>query len=106
MQSVVIVTTTLPNSMSIEQILQYKNKLIESKFCACAQSNKINSTYIWDGEIISEDEWEISVKTTKNNLEDLISTIENTHPYDIPQITHNLESTTDEYANWVSDQVK
>ncbi len=106
MQSIVIVTTTLPYSMPIGQVLEYKNKLIESKLCACAQSNKINSTYFWDGEIISEDEWNLSIKTTTNNLDDLISLITNTHPYEIPQITHKIESTTEEYSNWVSNQVK
>ena len=105
MNHVVIVTTTLPFSMSNDEVIEFKTKFLQSKLSACSQSKKINSTYFWEGEIISEHEWEISFKTTAKNLDELISTISKEHPYEIPQITHGVELSTEEYVNWISMQV-
>ena len=105
MHQIVIVTTTLPSSMSNNEMLMFKSKFVEAKLSACAQSNKINSTYSWDDKLVSEDEWRIIFKTTTNRVDELISAITKSHPYDIPQIVHRIEITTKEYSSWVEAQV-
>ncbi len=105
MGSIVVVTTTLPIEWTKEQILKLKTNLISQQLAACVQSDKINSTYSWEGEIVSEDEWRLTIKTTKKRQESLISAIVEDHPYDVPQIIHRQEDASPEYFNWVKQQV-
>ena len=105
MYQIAIVTTTLPDSMSIEEVTTFKSIFIEAKLAACVQSKKINSTYSWDENLISEKEWEIIFKTGINKVDELISSISKEHDYEIPQITHRIEYSTKEYSSWIEDQV-
>ena len=105
MESIVVVTTTLPIEWTTVQIMKLKTKLISQQLAACVQSDKINSTYSWEGEIVSEDEWRLTIKTTKKHQDSLISALVENHPYDVPQIIHRLEGTSPEYYNWVKQQV-
>jgi periplasmic divalent cation tolerance protein len=105
MHQIAIVTTTLPSSMSNNEMLMFKSKLVEAKLSACAQSNKINSTYSWGDKLVSEDEWRIIFKTATNRVDELISAITKAHPYDLPQIIHRTEIATKEYSTWVEEQV-
>tara|TARA_B100000809_G_scaffold91155_1_gene89688 strand:- start:40 stop:363 length:324 start_codon:yes stop_codon:yes gene_type:complete len=105
MASIVVVTTTLPIEWTTQQITELKTKLISQQLAACVQSVKINSTYSWEGEIVSEDEWRLTIKTTPNRQESLISTLVESHPYDVPQIVHRIEQSSSEYSDWVKQQV-
>jgi periplasmic divalent cation tolerance protein len=105
MHQIAIVTTTLPSATSIHMVKSFKLKFVKAKLSACAQSNKINSTYSWDDKLVSEDEWRIIFKTTTNRVDELITAITKAHPYEIPQIVHRVEYTTKEYFTWVEAQV-
>ena len=105
MYHISIVTTTLPDSMSKEEVMSFKSRFVEAKFSACAQSNKIHSTYSWDDELLHPNEWRIIFKTPVNKVDDLISALIKAHPYDVPQIVHRTEITTKEYSSWVEAQV-
>jgi periplasmic divalent cation tolerance protein len=105
MASIVVVTTTLPIEWTMQQITELKTKLISQQLAACVQSEKINSTYSWEGEIVSEDEWRLTIKTTINRQESVISTLIENHPYDVPQIVHRIEQSSSEYSDWVKQQV-
>ena len=105
MHQIAIVTTTLPNSMSINEVIMFKSKFVEAKLSTCAQSNKINSTYTWNDKLVTEDEWRIIFKTATNRVDELISAITKAHPYDLPQIVHRTEIATKEYSTWVEEQV-
>ena len=105
MVSIVVVSTTLPIEWTMEQITELKKKLISQQLAACVQSEKINSTYSWQGEIVSEDEWRLTIKTTSNRQESLISTLVEAHPYNVPQIVHRIEQSSPEYSDWVKQQV-
>jgi len=105
MASIVVVSTTLPIEWTLQQITELKTKLISQQLAACVQSEKINSTYSWEGEIVSEDEWRLTIKTTINRQESVISTLIENHPYDVPQIVHRIEQSSSEYSDWVKQQV-
>ncbi|MBR86739.1 MAG: hypothetical protein CMM29_08095 [Rhodospirillaceae bacterium] len=103
MLEVAIVTTTLPISYSNEEVKAFNNNALSNNLCACTQSNKITSSYKWDNQIITEEEWKISFKTSNNKLNDLINFITLNHPYDVPQITHQIVKTTKEYFDWLNN---
>jgi periplasmic divalent cation tolerance protein len=105
MARIVVVSTTLPIEWTLQQITELKTNLISQQLAACVQSTKINSTYSWQGEIVCEDEWCLTIKTTPNRQKSLISTLVESHPYSVPQIVHRLEETSLEYSDWVKQQV-
>jgi len=100
-QTIHVVQTTLPGSWNDAQIGQYAQSLLDHG-AACVQIQNIRSVYRWDHQTQSENEWRIQLKTSQSNLDNLLLTIEQTHPYDSPQIISWPASTTDEYGKWVS----
>ena len=106
MAEISIVTTTLPGDWNPNQVGEFITTLVSSRIAACVQYIGMNSVYRWEGEIQHEDEWQIIAKTTVDREVELIETIQDNHPYDIPQIINKREDATTEYADWVATQVE
>ena len=82
------------------------NRLVEERVAACVNAVDCRSTYRWEGEIHREDEVILLAKTTDERFSDLVSLVEETHPYDVPCIERFDE--TDElpaFATWRRDSV-
>ena len=78
-----IVSTTTDTKENADLITQ---TLLQKKLVACVQSSNINSSYKWQGKIISADEIQLQMKT-KTSLFDLIrKEIEALHTYEVPEI--------------------
>lgn len=78
-----IVSTTTDTKENADLITQ---TLLQKKLVACVQSSSINSSYKWQGKIISADEIQLQMKT-KTSLFDLIrKEIEALHTYEVPEI--------------------
>jgi len=95
-----IVQTTLPPSWIEPEVGAFSQLMIESG-AACVQYSKTRSTYKWEGQIESSEEWKLQLKVKQSRLENLISTLLEHHPYDTPQILHWSAESTAEYADWV-----
>ncbi|MEE2811733.1 MAG: divalent-cation tolerance protein CutA [Candidatus Thermoplasmatota archaeon] len=100
-QTIHVVQTTLPGSWNEAQIGQYAQSLLDHG-AACVQIQNIRSVYRWNHQTESDDEWRIQLKTSQSNLESLLLKIEETHPYDTPQLISWPASATDEYGKWVT----
>lgn len=80
--------------------------LVEKRLAACVNIlSGVKSFYEWDGELCEDLEHTLLIKTTPERLEELKSTLESLHSYDVPEIIA-LESTDvlESYAEWVRDQ--
>lgn len=76
--------------------------IIEQRLAACAQLMEIESIYRWEGEITQEMEWRIIFKTTDERYPVLLKTLQQLHPYQLPQIYGTyLPMVSAEYADWV-----
>lgn len=95
-----IVQTTLPGSWIEPEVGSFSQLMIEAG-AACVQHSKIQSTYKWDGQIQSSEEWKLQIKVQQNGLETLLTTLRKNHPYALPQIVHWLAESTAEYTDWV-----
>tara|TARA_Y100001954_G_scaffold239482_1_gene314525 strand:- start:3818 stop:4132 length:315 start_codon:yes stop_codon:yes gene_type:complete len=96
-----VIKTTLPESMSEEEISSFSTKLIEAG-AACIQHHKVTSTYNWEDEMKSESEWSIQIKVSKNSKQAVADLLSESHPYDIPQIIMKKWEASDDYLNWIT----
>jgi periplasmic divalent cation tolerance protein len=102
-QAYVQVTTTID---SRQEAAILARSAVEERLAACAQLvGPIASTYWWEGEIESAEEWMVVFKTTIDRFEELARMITERHSYDTPEIMATpVVAGSADYLGWVSDQ--
>ena len=60
--------------------------LVERRLAACVQMFPVESVYSWQGEICSEPEYALFVKTRTELFESVAGAIREHHGYDLPEI--------------------
>ena len=78
-----VVTTT----DSREAAQRLAHGAVTARLAACAQvSGPVTSTYWWDGQVETADEWRVTYKTTSARYGTLEQHIREQHGYDVPEI--------------------
>lgn len=103
MKEYVLAITTCPASKAGE----LAKKLVESRQCACANIIPgVRSIYHWKGKIEDESESIILMKTEKNKVEELESTLKRYHSYDVPEfVVLSIIWGSESYLTWISESV-
>lgn len=85
---------------------QMAKTIIEERLAACAQTEgPITSTYWWEGEVETEQEWRVDFKTTTAVLNRLTDRVVELHEYDTPQVIATpLVGGLDTYLKWIKDE--
>ena len=96
-----VVQTTLPGEWLEAEVGEWTFSIVNEKIAACAQRNLVDSTYRWQDKIEYGSEWRIQFKTSIDKTEQLMTRINDTHPYESPQIIWWEANSTDQYLNWV-----
>ena len=95
----VFIVSTYPNKKSI---LTIANELVKNKTIACVNISKIDSVYSWNGKIQNSPEYIAIFKTVTKNKIKLKKIIEETHPYDVPEIAEiDITSINKSYLKWL-----
>jgi periplasmic divalent cation tolerance protein len=69
------------------EAMELARTAVEARLAAAAQvAGPITTTYWWEGEIESAEEWMVLFKTTTDCFEDLAAQITEQHSYDTPEI--------------------
>ncbi|MDB4459258.1 divalent-cation tolerance protein CutA [bacterium] len=81
---------------------------LRKRLAACVQINSgVESHYWWDGKIQSAMETMVLFKTRKDSSENLAAFIQQSHPYDTPEIIElSITKGSESYLNWIDDQTK
>jgi periplasmic divalent cation tolerance protein len=97
------VTTTTDSRKEAAEIAK---SAVTGRLAACAQLvGPIASTYWWEGEIESAEEWMVLFKTTTDCFEDLAAQITEQHSYDTPEIIATpVVAGSADYLSWVREQ--
>jgi periplasmic divalent cation tolerance protein len=104
-QAYVQVTTTTDSRPEAAELAR---SAVAERLAACAQLvGPIASTYWWEGEIETAEEWMVVFKTTDSRFDELASLITEGHSYDSPEIiaTQVVAGSMD-YLAWVSEQTE
>jgi periplasmic divalent cation tolerance protein len=81
---------------------------VEARAAACVQVvGPISSTYRWDGELTTDQEWQVQFKTTVDALDRLRALITARHPYDLPEIVAvPVLDGSAAYLRWVTEETR
>ncbi|WP_422489085.1 divalent-cation tolerance protein CutA [Endozoicomonas sp. ALE010] len=97
-----MVLTTCPNQQEADD---HARAIIEQRLAACVQSSPIHSHYRWDGEVQSDPEVLLRIKTTCERYQALEQYLKAEHSYDVPQVIQiPIENGLPEYLDWVRDE--
>lgn len=100
----VVIISTYPNKKSITNIADY---LLKNKIIACVNYSKISSIYSWNGKIEATSEFLAIFKTIQRNKKLLKQKINETHPYDVPEIAEiDIASINKSYLDWLVNSTK
>jgi periplasmic divalent cation tolerance protein len=101
MDGYLVALTTCPQDKSEE----LAHLLVKSKYCACVNIiSSVKSIYHWKGEIVTDDETLLAMKTTDEHKENLWKTIRENHPYETPEyIVLPIMWGSSEYLKWIEE---
>lgn len=78
------------------------NVLLETHLAACGQSVPVTSTYQWQGQVESDSEVLLIIKTQEKLFEKLCACVKAHHSYDLPEITGTVLNHVDPaYEKWI-----
>ena len=96
---VTLIISTYPTKKSV---LKISKLLVKDKIVACVNIVEISSIYSWNKKIENSNEYLAIFKTTQKNKKILKQKIQETHPYDVPEIAEiDILSINDSYLKWL-----
>jgi len=100
-----IVMTTLPDLAIATEITRV---VVEECLAACVQLiPNITSTYFWQGEICTESEQLLMIKTLASQYANLEARLRSLHPYEEPEIIAiPVTNASTSYQNWVKQSLQ
>lgn len=91
---------------SQEQADALARAAVEQRLAACVHAEAINSTYRWQGEVVSEAEVRLMFKTDRSHAPALETLLRELHPYELPAIyALPVVGATAEYLAWVRESL-
>jgi periplasmic divalent cation tolerance protein len=103
MEQFIVVLITCPSQEEAERL---SNKILSERLAACVNIiNGVHSLFHWQGQIESDQESLMIVKTRSLLLAQLKTFVQENHPYDVPEIIAvPIIGGSDDYLNWVKSE--
>ncbi|HUL72278.1 MAG TPA: divalent-cation tolerance protein CutA [Vicinamibacterales bacterium] len=100
MSDFVLALTTLPGDFDATKLAQ---ELVGSGLAACVNIlPAIKSVYTWDGLPQVDQEQQLFIKTTTDQIDALWNALRPRHPYEVPEfIVVPVVDGSEDYLNWV-----
>jgi periplasmic divalent cation tolerance protein len=101
----IIVLTTTPDLPVAEDLAR---RIIFAHLAACVQIlPPMKSYYFWKGEVQTDSEHLLLIKTLEEKFDDLEKFIQENHPYEVPEIVAiSAGKVSDSYLGWMKDFLK
>lgn len=95
-----LVLVTAPGMEVAEALAR---RMVHARLAACVNLLPgVRSVFRWEGEVQTEDEALMVVKTTDARLEELVLMVEESHPYDVPEfVVLDPEAIEHGYREWL-----
>ena len=99
---VVLVLSTFSDLATAETCAKH---LVKHSNAACVQiDGPIRSVYQWKGDIQTDEEFRLLVKTSPESLNECVTALKEHHPYELPEIVVLHAHASAAYASWVTEQ--
>ncbi|PSO87546.1 MAG: divalent-cation tolerance protein CutA [Cyanobacteria bacterium QS_3_48_167] len=81
--------------------------LVDAQMAACVSLTPIHSFYTWQGEVHSDPEWQLMIKTDLTQFSTLEAKIGELHSYEVPEIIAlPIVAGLQPYLNWISESLR
>ncbi len=91
------VNSTVANALAKE--------ILNQRLAACVTLRGIQSHFWWDGKLQEDNEVQLLIKTTNNQLQNLLDVINQLHSYTTPELLYWNASANEDYCKWVESIV-
>jgi periplasmic divalent cation tolerance protein len=93
---------------SKEDAAHISRTLVEKRLAACVQViGPIASTYWWNDQVETAEEWLCLVKTHQRVYDELERVVKEIHPYDTPEILAlPITAGNQNYLSWLNNELK
>lgn len=100
-----VVLCNCPDLSSAQQLAQY---LVEEKLAACVNLiPQVQSFYLWENNIVQDQEVTLLIKTTSACYNNLEQAIKQRHSYQIPEIIAlPIVNGYQPYLNWLTENTR
>jgi periplasmic divalent cation tolerance protein len=100
-----LITTTLESRADAEKL---GTLLLRKRLVACAQiSGPVSSSYWWQGEIVSAEEYVLTMKSDELRYQELEEVLRAAHPYEVPEILATVIAHVSEgYRQWLEKELE
>tara|TARA_B100000575_G_scaffold191337_1_gene154394 strand:+ start:352 stop:663 length:312 start_codon:yes stop_codon:yes gene_type:complete len=102
MNKLLLLITTVPNQILAEQIAKL---LIKRKLAACISIKEIKSIYKWQGNIEENKEFELTIKSLPENLNELTLILKKKITYEVPELIYKIFDSEDSYFQWTIESI-
>tara|TARA_B100000212_G_scaffold204807_1_gene154608 strand:- start:404 stop:715 length:312 start_codon:yes stop_codon:yes gene_type:complete len=102
MNKLLLLITTVPNQLLAENIAKF---LIKRKLAACVSIKEIKSIYQWQGKIEENKEFELTIKSLPQNLNELNTIIKEMVNYEVPELIYKIFDSEIAFYEWVKDSI-
>jgi periplasmic divalent cation tolerance protein len=101
----VIVTSTTGTEAAARELAA---AAVEARLGACAQVvGPVTSVYRWEGEVRTDQEWRVEIKTTADRVPALTGRLGQLHGYDLPEIIATpIEGGSAAYLAWLTAETR
>ena len=103
MNKILLIITTAPNLLLAEQIAKL---LIKKDLAACVSIKEIKSIYKWQGSIEENKEFELTIKTLPENLNEIILIVKEKTTYKLPELIYKIFDSENSYFQWIKESTK
>jgi periplasmic divalent cation tolerance protein len=92
---------------TVEEAERIAHLLVGERKAACVNIvPKVDSKFLWQGEIESANEALLIIKTKAPLLDELIGLVKENHSYDIPEIIAlPIMGGNQDYLNWIDEEL-
>ncbi len=98
LQTMRLVLTTCADQTTADQLARH---LLEQRLAACVSLLPITSHYAWLGEFQQEQEVQLVIKTSAQQLPRLLKMLPHHHSYETPELVVLDASAVGSYGDWL-----
>jgi periplasmic divalent cation tolerance protein len=100
----VVVSTSVDQEEAARSIAE---QVLGRRLAACVHIHPpMTSLYWWKGEIASDSEYLLSMKSERTLFNRLVEAIRSVHPYEVPEITAiNIVDVDKQYGAWMREEL-
>ncbi|MGN1153421.1 MAG: divalent-cation tolerance protein CutA [Candidatus Gastranaerophilaceae bacterium] len=102
---IILVYCTVPDKKTAKEI---STIIVKNKLAACVSiTDRVESFFSWDGEFCKEKEVLLTIKTIRDNFEEISNLINELHPYNVPEvIAVPVINCSEEYMRWIVHETR